>query len=229
LSTTIYRTYTFFLFVSRIFAEKISVGKIDFVQKVHSNSVVLCYHTTHGNGIYQLRPPVTPCRFSEQRSRILFTSLRRRIFAQKRPRMSGSNIRSGGSRQPKAVVVPDEWPLEFPDTGVTDAAAAFGGCRRIEDAYERLGNLGEGTYGDVFKARDKETNEMVAVKRIKTDKEREGFPITAIREIKILSMLASSGETLGDELLRENVIRLREVVRSDSKFSRARSYFSARH
>lgn len=133
--------------------------------------------------------------------------------------------------------VPDEWPLEFPEKGepvvlqeggasasTNGGSVSLGGCRRIDDAYERLGNLGEGTYGDVFKARDRTNGDIVAVKRIKTDKEKEGFPITAIREIKILSMLASSTETLNGELLRENIIRLREVVRSDSKYALGRVF-----
>lgn len=131
--------------------------------------------------------------------------------------MSVSYVHSSGNRPTKSVIIPDQWPLEFPQKGESSPSPG-GGCRDIEEGYERLGNLGEGTYGDVFKAREKDTGDIVAVKRIKTDKEKEGFPITAIREIKILSMLASSSETLNGELLRENVIRFREVVRSESGF-----------
>ena len=110
--------------------------------------------------------------------------------------------------------VPDEWYLEFPVQG--QQRSEFGGCRRIEDAYERIGHLGQGTYGEVFKARDKETGEVVAVKKIKMENEKEGFPITAVREIKILSKLAASDDELSGELMRSNIIRLREVVRSDA-------------
>lgn len=46
--------------------------------------------------------------------------------------------------------------------------------------------------------------DRVALKKIRMDTEKEGFPITAIREIKILSTLQH-----------ENVVRLREIVRSD--------------
>ena len=44
------------------------------------------------------------------------------------------------------------------------------------------------TYGEVFMAREKETGERVALKKVVVDEEsgREGFPITSIREIKIL-------------------------------------------
>lgn len=74
------------------------------------------------------------------------------------------------------------------------------------DAYEKLGKLGEGTYGVVYMARDRRTEEFVALKRIRTDsgqEKRSGFPVTSIREIKILQNLDHC-----------NIISLREVVRS---------------
>ncbi|BFZ54285.1 serine/threonine protein kinase, CMGC, CDC2/CDK sub [Savitreella phatthalungensis] len=59
--------------------------------------------------------------------------------------------------------------------------------------YERLGQVGEGTYGIVFKAQNVLTSEVVALKRIRMDKERDGFPITSMREIKILQKLRHPG------------------------------------
>jgi cyclin-dependent kinase 12/13 len=121
------------------------------------------------------------------------------------------------------IPVPSEWYLELPAQGYpvqqpkADPASIFGpGCRRIEDAYERVGHLGQGTYGEVFKARDKSTGELVAVKRIKMENEKEGFPITAVREIKILSMLAADESRFSGERMNEAIIKLREVVRSDA-------------
>jgi serine/threonine protein kinase len=35
--------------------------------------------------------------------------------------------------------------------------------------YERIEKVGEGTYGVVYKARNKENNEMVALKKIRLD------------------------------------------------------------
>ncbi|KAF8468166.1 kinase-like domain-containing protein [Kalaharituber pfeilii] len=49
--------------------------------------------------------------------------------------------------------------------------------------------VGEGTYGKVYKARNKKTNELVALKRIRMESERDGFPITAVREMKLLQSL----------------------------------------
>lgn len=59
------------------------------------------------------------------------------------------------------------------------------GCRSV-DEFERLNKIDEGTYGVVFRARDKKTGEIVALKKVKMEKEQEGFPLTALREINIL-------------------------------------------
>lgn len=74
---------------------------------------------------------------------------------------------------------------------------------RSVDCFEKLEQIGEGTYGQVYMAREIETSEIVALKKIRMDNEREGFPITAIREIKILK-----------KLHHENVIKLKEIVTS---------------
>ncbi len=59
---------------------------------------------------------------------------------------------------------------------------AIQGCRRV-DEYACLNRIEEGTYGVVFRARDKKSGEIVALKRLKMEKEKEGFPITSLREI----------------------------------------------
>ncbi|XP_061398083.1 cyclin-dependent kinase 12 [Musca vetustissima] len=60
---------------------------------------------------------------------------------------------------------------------------------RCVDVFEMIAQIGEGTYGQVYKARDNITKEMVALKKVRMDHEKEGFPITAVREIKILRQL----------------------------------------
>jgi serine/threonine protein kinase len=52
--------------------------------------------------------------------------------------------------------------------------------------FERLDKLGEGTYGVVYKAKDKLTDEIVALKKIRLENTDEGVPSTAIREISLL-------------------------------------------
>ncbi|XP_037112376.1 cyclin-dependent kinase 12 [Syngnathus acus] len=61
--------------------------------------------------------------------------------------------------------------------------------KRCVDKFDIIGIIGEGTYGQVYKAKDKDTGELVALKKVRLDNEKEGFPITAIREIKILRQL----------------------------------------
>lgn len=53
-------------------------------------------------------------------------------------------------------------------------------------SYERLNQIEEGSYGVVFRARDRQTGDIVALKKLKLDEEKYGFPITALREINAL-------------------------------------------
>lgn len=46
-----------------------------------------------------------------------------------------------------------------------------------------------GTYGVVFKAKDLDTGNIVALKRIRLEAEDEGVPSTSIREISLLKEL----------------------------------------
>jgi cyclin-dependent kinase 12/13 len=55
----------------------------------------------------------------------------------------------------------------------------------------------------VFAGKDKQTGDIVALKRINTEQEANGFPITAIREVKILKALCHS-----------NIVQLKELVTS---------------
>ncbi|KAI0492779.1 hypothetical protein KFK09_027055 [Dendrobium nobile] len=64
----------------------------------------------------------------------------------------------------------------------------FQGCRTV-DEFEKLNKINEGTYGIVYRAKDKKTGEIVALKKVKMEKEREGFPLTSLREINILLSL----------------------------------------
>ncbi|CAL9736797.1 CTD kinase subunit alpha [Monosporozyma servazzii] len=57
---------------------------------------------------------------------------------------------------------------------------------RTTSIYERILQVGEGTYGKVYKAKNMLTNHIVALKKLRLQNERDGFPITSIREIKLL-------------------------------------------
>ncbi|KAG7100516.1 Serine/threonine-protein kinase BUR1 like [Verticillium longisporum] len=77
---------------------------------------------------------------------------------------------------------------------------SFTGCSRITD-YEVLGKLGEGTFGEVHRARSRKTNALVALKKIIMHNEKDGFPITALREIKLLKLLSH-----------DNILRLEDMA-----------------
>jgi cell division cycle 2-like len=68
-------------------------------------------------------------------------------------------------------------------------------------SYERLNQIEEGSYGVVYRARDKQTGDIVALKKLKLDEEKNGFPITALREVNALMSCRH-----------QNVVRIREVV-----------------
>ncbi|URD80616.1 Cell division control protein 2 [Musa troglodytarum] len=74
------------------------------------------------------------------------------------------------------------------------------------DQYEKVEKIGEGTYGVVYKARDRLTNETIALKKIRLENEDEGVPSTAIREISLLK-----------EMQHSNIVRLQDVVHSEKR------------
>jgi len=74
---------------------------------------------------------------------------------------------------------------------------------RDVNVFEKKYQVGQGTYGSVFVGQDKVSNEIVALKRINTKQEENGFPITALREVKILKALRHP-----------NIVTLKEIVTS---------------
>ena len=49
------------------------------------------------------------------------------------------------------------------------------------DKYDKLEKVGEGSYGKVYKARDKTSGQLVAIKKTKIEKPEEGVLETVIR------------------------------------------------
>jgi len=78
------------------------------------------------------------------------------------------------------------------------------GCNSIEN-YIHLNYIHEGVYGVVFRAKDKFTGEICAIKKIKFHRDKEGFPITSIREIGLLLSLSHP-----------NIVNVKEVVTGSS-------------
>ncbi|BDD59177.1 negative regulator of the PHO system [Monascus purpureus] len=72
-------------------------------------------------------------------------------------------------------------------------------------SFQQLEKLGEGTYATVFKGRNRQTGELVALKEIHLDSE-EGTPSTAIREISLMK-----------ELKHESILSLYDVIHTENK------------
>ncbi|GMR47228.1 hypothetical protein PMAYCL1PPCAC_17423, partial [Pristionchus mayeri] len=75
------------------------------------------------------------------------------------------------------------------------------GCRNI-DEYECMNRIEEGTFGVVYRGRNRRTDEIVALKRLKMEREKGGFPITSLRELSML--LKAAGH--------ENIVNVLEIV-----------------
>ena len=89
---------------------------------------------------------------------------------------------------------------------------SLGGGHKIEpmdkrhpSSFQQLEKLGEGTYATVFKGRNGQTGQFVALKEIHLDSE-EGTPSTAIREISLMK-----------ELKHENIVSLYDVIHTENK------------
>mmetsp|Transcript_28649 Transcript_28649/g.52146 ORF Transcript_28649/g.52146 Transcript_28649/m.52146 type:complete len:727 (-) Transcript_28649:61-2241(-) len=72
--------------------------------------------------------------------------------------------------------------------------------------YDVLGVVGEGAYGVVLKCKNKDTNEVVAIKKFKESEEDEVVRKTTLREVKILRILKH-----------ENIVQLKEAFRRKGK------------
>ena len=96
-----------------------------------------------------------------------------------------------------------------------DGRKRFRGCSKISD-YIMMSKLGEGTFGEVHKAESRKTGQIVALKKILMHQEKEGFPLTALREIKLLKMLSHPNvlklEEIAVEKNREAVGRKKAVI-----------------
>lgn len=73
--------------------------------------------------------------------------------------------------------------------------------------YRKPGNesvVGSGTYGKVFKAIHVYTKQLAALKKIRMEGEKDGFPVTAVREIKLLQSLKHDNVVCLQEVMVEN-------------------------
>ncbi|KAJ2745274.1 serine/threonine protein kinase, CMGC, CDC2/CDK sub [Coemansia sp. BCRC 34301] len=124
-------------------------------------------------------------------SRTHISALRPDLLSSGSQQVPGSPSISSGSPSPPQLLRRD--------------GKKFVGCSPFED-YELTTKLGEGTFGEVHKAIHKATGAQVALKRVLMHNEKEGLPITAIREIKLLKSLNHPNIVpLSDMLVRHEV------------------------
>mmetsp|Transcript_6335 Transcript_6335/g.7718 ORF Transcript_6335/g.7718 Transcript_6335/m.7718 type:complete len:425 (+) Transcript_6335:123-1397(+) len=81
--------------------------------------------------------------------------------------------------------------IEFrPPKTSDDLELEQGSCRSVH-SYSQFCRIGEGTYGTVYRAIDKTTNKIVALKKVILHNEKQvGFPITSLREVRLLKRLS---------------------------------------
>eukprot|EP00731_Ephydatia_muelleri_P015350 Em0008g1070a len=150
-------------------------------------------------------------RMVEQRSRSKFDDLsdeeegeegRRGEWDSLQEQAAGEETGKSEGEDVKEVVVvePEEEEEDEPRSALPCYYPGLMGCRNVE-SFEWLNRIEEGTYGVVYRARERTTGEIVALKKLKMEREKEGFPITSLREI--------------DTLLNAhhpNIVHVREIV-----------------
>ncbi|KAM9505886.1 cyclin-dependent kinase 11B-like isoform 21-T27 [Salvelinus alpinus] len=104
--------------------------------------------------------------------------------------------------EPEENYIPDSPPISPVELKkeLPKYLPALQGCRSVEE-FQCLNRIEEGTYGVVYRAKDKKTDEIVALKRLKMEKEKEGFPITSLREINTIL-----------KAQHPNIVTVREIV-----------------
>lgn len=78
--------------------------------------------------------------------------------------------------------------------------------------YEPVAEIGGGAYGTVYKARDTESGQFVALKSVRVQTDQNGLPISTVREVALLRRL--------EQFDHPNVVRLMDVCatpRSDQE------------
>lgn len=59
------------------------------------------------------------------------------------------------------------------------------------ERYEKIGKIGEGSYGVVFKCRNRDTGQVVAIKRFLESEDDPVIKKIALREIRMLKVMDS--------------------------------------
>ncbi|KAI8613520.1 kinase-like domain-containing protein [Chytriomyces sp. MP71] len=124
--------------------------------------------------------------------------------AQSQSQLKKRRVTDSSTASPRPVSTPhSQYGLKATHPHVSSYAlrgAPLVSCRSV-DNYEKLNRIEEGSYGIVYRARDRDTGEIVALKKLKLENEKNGFPVTTLREIHTL-LLAKH----------PNIVDVREIV-----------------
>nr|GMC55184.1 probable serine/threonine-protein kinase At1g54610 [Ipomoea batatas] len=120
------------------------------------------------------------------------TAVDRKVIARKgeKPRSSGG--KAPAEIDPKKTNSGDEemvdgWPKWLVDNVSRQVLAGL--VPKSADSYEKIDKVGSGTYSNVYKARDKETGKIVAMKKVRFDTSEPQSVKFMAREIMILQKL----------------------------------------
>ncbi|OQS04041.1 cyclin-dependent kinase [Thraustotheca clavata] len=109
-----------------------------------------------------------------------------------------SSVHRAAKYNPVSALGPKSSPL--PKTEEKNDSQSRWHLGLIEN-YTIIDKVGSGTYGEVYKCQHKITKDIVALKKLRQEVEKNGFPITSIREMKILK-----------QLKHPNIVELKEIV-----------------
>ncbi|OMJ24721.1 Cyclin-dependent kinase 11B [Smittium culicis] len=125
------------------------------------------------------------------------------VSTNQRSNTSNTNDNLAFSRNPNSTSIDS---TKYSSVSFQDRNGPFiSSCRNAESSYEKLNKIEEGTYGIVYRAKDLQTGEIVALKHIKLNKNEVGFPITSLREIYTLQLAKHP-----------NIVNVREIIAGTS-------------
>lgn len=171
------------------------------------------HRTTHTRDIVSLKPSPDQRESSPQEQLndvARTTEVHERLPVPLSPSSHRSSVHDGteamqnDSRNGAAPL--DSDVLQKAQTEVNDSDIVTHSRGSRNELYTIISQVGEGTFGKVYKARNTVTKVHVALKRIRMATEKDGFPVTAMREIKLLQSLRH-----------ENVVRLYEMMVSNGQ------------
>nr|QYW07105.1 cyclin-dependent kinase like 6 [Dimocarpus longan] len=123
---------------------------------------------------------------------------------------SGGGAGGGSRRSSRKKIADDElvggWPKWLVDNISGEVLAGL--VPKSADSYDKLAKVGQGTYSNVYKARDRDTGKIVALKKVRFDTSEPASVRFMAREILVLQKLDHP-----------NVIKLKGLATSRMQYS----------